>query len=110
MTQKEYKNVAKELIKSCLTFNPKNFTEFLKNKEIKVNTYNKAKFYKFFKHMIYCMENNSDKNISYKWKRINWCGKYITYLEFKDQSNKYPKLSIIFGKLENKIYIETLPI
>ena len=66
------KKIINGLIKSCLTIEPHSFLHYLKNKNLVTNMPNKLRFYSFFKHMVECLNCNSNKQLHYKWKKIQW--------------------------------------
>lgn len=106
---KSHKNIIQKLIKSCLEINPKIFFfELIKN-EVITNMPNKARFYMFFKYMIECLDYNSNKNLHYKWKRVKWMKEDKISLQIFDNYHKFPRLTFIIERRENKLYIETLP-
>lgn len=104
------KEILNGLIESCLLMDPKIFTPFLKNENLVTDMTNKMRFYRNYKFMIECLYSNSSKNLHYKWARRDWLDdkSYLT-LEIFDDIHFYPRLSFIIDKIDNKLYIETLP-
>lgn len=103
------KEIINGLIKSCLTIEPHSFLHHLKNKNVVTNMPNKLRFYSFFKHMVECLNCNSNKQLHYKWKKIQWGKEYKIGLQIFDTIHKYPRLTFIIGKQKAKLYIQTLP-
>lgn len=104
------KEILKGLIKSCLLMDSKIFFPFLKSESLQTGMPNKMIFYRHYKFMIECLKCNSSKNLHYKWGRRDWLDdiSYLT-LEIFDDIHLHPRLNIIIDKIEDKLYIETLP-
>ena len=59
--------------------------------------------------MVECLNCNSNKQLHYKWKKIQWGKEYKIGLQIFDTIHKYPRLTFIIGKQKEKLYIQTLP-
>lgn len=103
------KEIISGLIISCLKINPSLFLQFLKNKNLKTDMPNKLRFYSFFKHMVDCLNCNSNKKLYHKWTKIRWMKENKLALQIFDTVHKYPRLTFIIEKQNDKLYIETLP-
>ena len=104
----EDKRILTGIIESCLTINPSIFIPYLMDKMVLTNMPNKTRFYSFYKHMINCLNCNSNKILHYKWERINWGGNKLSLVIY-DSIHKYPRLTFVIEKINGKLYIETLP-
>lgn len=104
------KDILNGLIKSCLLMDSQIFLPFLKNENVVTDMTNKMRFYKNYKFMIGCLYSNSSRKLHYKWARRDWLDdiSYLT-LEIFDDIHFYPRLNFIIDKIDNKLYIETLP-
>lgn len=109
MFLKSEKEIIRGLINSCLTINPKYFLPYLKDKNLATTMPNKLRFYNFYSHMINCLNCNSNKQLHYKWKRIVWMKENKISLQIFDSIHKYPRLTIVIEKRNEKLYLETLP-
>lgn len=98
------------LIKSCLEIKPQIFlAELKKRKTIITNMPNKLRFYTFFKYMINSLNYNSNKDLHYKWKRIQWMSEQKISLQIFDTYHKHSRLNFIIQIINDKIFIQTLP-
>jgi hypothetical protein len=104
----EDKRILTGIIESCLTINPSIFIPYLMDKMVLTNMPNKTRFYSFYKHMINCLNCNSNKILHYKWERINWGGNKLSLVIY-DSIHKYPRLTFVIEKINGKLHIETLP-
>ena len=104
----EDKRILTGIIESCLTSNPSIFIPYLMDKMVLTNMPNKTRFYSFYKHMINCLNCNSNKILHYKWERINWGGNKLSLVIY-DSIHKYPRLTFVIEKINGKLHIETLP-
>ena len=103
------KKILKGLIKSCLLRDPKIFLPYLKNRNVITGMPNKLTFYSFFKYMVECSNCNSENILFYKWKRIRWKNKTNLSLQIFEEFKKFPRLTIIIIKKDNKLFLQTLP-
>ena len=103
------KKILKQLIKSCVEIDSKIFLNELKKQNVTTNMPNKMRFYKFFKFMIKCLNNNSDKILHYKWKKIVWMKQNKISLQIFDKTHRHSRLTFVIENRNEKIYIETLP-
>ena len=103
----EDKRILTGIIESCLTINPSIFIPYLMDKMVLTNMPNKTRFYSFYKHMINCLNCNSNKILHYKWERINWGGNKLSLVIY-DSIHKYPRLTFVIEKINGKLHIETL--
>lgn len=104
----EDKKILSGLIESCLTIKASVFYPFLKEKVLLTRMPNKMKFYSHYKYMLNCLNCNSNKILHYKWERIDWFGNKLSLVIY-DSIHKYPRLTFIIEKKNEKLYIETLP-
>lgn len=104
----EDKRILTGIIESCLTINPSIFIPYLMDKMVLTNMPNKTRFYSFYKHMINCLNCNSNKILHYKWERINWGGNKLSLVIY-DSIHKYPRLTFVIEKINGKLHIETIP-
>ena len=103
------KEIISGLIKSCLTIDPSIFFPYLKHKNLVTNMPNKMRFYRFYVHMINCLNCNSNKKLHYEWKRTYWMKEKKISLQIFDDIHKFERLTFILEKKKGKLYIQTLP-
>lgn len=107
---KSDKEVLQGLIRSCILMDPNIFLPFLKNKNVITDMPNKMKFYRHYKNRIECLRCNTSKNYHYKWDRMEWVDdKSNLTLQIFDDVHFYARLNLIVDKIEDKLFIETMP-
>lgn len=102
------KHIIQDLIKSCIKIEPSIFLLHLKTNEVITNMPNKLLFYTFFKYMINSLNYNSNKDLYYKWKRIQWISEQKISLQIFDTYHKHSRLNFIIQIINDKIFIQTL--
>lgn len=107
---RNHKGTISILIESCLEIQPQLFLPELKKNSICTNMPNKLRFYKYFEYMITCLNCNSDRILSYKWKKTKWFKKSRVSLQIFDSSHKCARLTFIVETYNNKLYIEIIPL
>lgn len=103
------KLIIRDLIKSCVKIDASIFLIHLKSNELITNMPNKLRFYMFFRYMINNLNTNSNQNLHYKWKRINWMSEQKISLQIFDDYHKHSRLNFVIELKNNKLLIETLP-
>ena len=104
------KEILNGLIKSCLMMDPNIFFPFLMEESVDTGVPSKMTFYRDFEKRIECLRCNSSKKNHYKWRREEWMDdKSDLTLKIYDDIHFYARLNFIIDKIDDKLYIETLP-
>ena len=101
--------IIEDFISCCSNSKKNQLIKLLNNKSIVTNMPNKLRFFTFLSYMIDCMSTSSVGKITPKWEQIKWMKKERKCLRFYDEHHKFPRLTIIVEKKNEKIYFETIP-
>jgi len=102
--------IKSELIKSCINYDTKSFIPFLMSDNVITEMPNKMRFYRFFKKMVNCTKQSSERPLSTKIENeVTNINQRIYNLNFYDKIHKYSRLSFEITESKESIYLDILP-